>query len=131
RCSVMDLRTPVMSAGFQANMSRLFLSRMNCYLDLCFCGWFIGGSSAGDSATILHSVGTTVLLCNVTIPSRTGNLSIPCAVDGLDIGGGALNFTVSIARISFGVLMSGVNLSSLMLDFCLFLKSGFLLKLGL
>ncbi|GKE07956.1 hypothetical protein Tco_1411507, partial [Tanacetum coccineum] len=34
------------------------------------------------SATILHFVGIMMLLCNVTIPSRTGNLSIPCVVDG-------------------------------------------------
>ncbi|GKC88560.1 hypothetical protein Tco_1149209 [Tanacetum coccineum] len=34
------------------------------------------------SATILHSTGTMVLLCSVTIPSLTENLSIPCAVEG-------------------------------------------------
>ncbi|GJT05907.1 hypothetical protein Tco_0840369 [Tanacetum coccineum] len=32
---------------------------------------------AGDSATILHSTGIMMLLCNVTTPSCTGSLSIP------------------------------------------------------
>ncbi|GJW12044.1 hypothetical protein Tco_1577871 [Tanacetum coccineum] len=48
-----------------------------------------------------------------------------------DIGDGALNFTVFIAMISFGVLVSEVNLSCLLLDFCLFFKSGLLSKLSL
>ncbi|GJX23945.1 transcription factor MYB105-like protein [Tanacetum coccineum] len=39
-------------------------------------------SSTGASATILHYVGTALLLCNVTTSSCTGNLSIPCAVNG-------------------------------------------------
>ncbi|GJR29937.1 hypothetical protein Tco_1106169 [Tanacetum coccineum] len=106
RCSAMDLGMPVMSAGFQANMSRLFLSRSQSSIlsfsdklpymvMVCsgYSGWIailipasvvvaLGGDSVGASATILHNVGTTVLLCNVTTSSCTGNLSISCAVDG-------------------------------------------------
>ncbi|GJS08255.1 hypothetical protein Tco_0365051 [Tanacetum coccineum] len=32
--------------------------------------------------TIAHSIGMTLLLCNVTVPPSTGNFNIPCAVDG-------------------------------------------------
>ncbi|GJV85765.1 hypothetical protein Tco_1525663 [Tanacetum coccineum] len=42
------------------------------------------------------------------------NLSLFRFSAGPDIGGGALNFTVSIARISFRDLMSEVNLSCLL-----------------
>ncbi|GJS56648.1 hypothetical protein Tco_0651432 [Tanacetum coccineum] len=34
------------------------------------------------------------------------------------MGGGALNFTVSIAKISFGVFVKGVNLSYILPDLC-------------
>ncbi|GJZ18930.1 hypothetical protein Tco_0555520 [Tanacetum coccineum] len=215
-----------------------FSDKLPPILTICsgYSGWmaiFIlafgvsGEDLVGAPATILHSTGITVLLCSVTTPSGTGNLSIPCTVDGTayiflrprrpmiplygegdwktmkfimalvecssspsdtiseiclsgqdisqlnpksgvvagiiyllisgwsflkqcdafillwplspwnsqnlflflpstgsNIGGGALNFTLSIARISFGVLISGVNLSGLLFDFCLSLKSG-------
>ncbi|GJR61070.1 hypothetical protein Tco_1503232 [Tanacetum coccineum] len=45
--------------------------------------WLEGGSTGG-SDIILHSAGIMVLLCSVTIPSLTRNLSIPCAVEGID-----------------------------------------------
>ncbi|GJT19488.1 hypothetical protein Tco_0878194 [Tanacetum coccineum] len=35
-----------------------------------------------------------------------------------DIDDGALNFTVSIAKIYFGVFISSVNLACLVIDFC-------------
>ncbi|GJU72934.1 hypothetical protein Tco_1264339 [Tanacetum coccineum] len=230
-----------------------FSDKLPPILTVClgYSGWMaifilafevFGEDLVGAPTTILHSAGITVLLCSVTTPSGTGNLSIPCAVDGiaciflrprrlmiplygegdwttmkfimalvecssspsdtiseiclsgqdisqlnpksdvvagiiyllisgwsflkqcsyrtsdaeppstyirwmhssmlwplspwnsqnlflfqpstgLDIGSGALNFTLSIARISFGVLISGVNLSGLLFDFCLSLKS--------
>ncbi|GJW64425.1 hypothetical protein Tco_0116309 [Tanacetum coccineum] len=63
RCSVMCRGTPVMSAGFQANMSRLRLS--------CVSG----------PETIVHSSGIILLLHNVSIPPGSGNFNIPWAVD--------------------------------------------------
>ncbi|GKD08245.1 hypothetical protein Tco_1187930 [Tanacetum coccineum] len=216
QCSSMDLGTPVKSASFQANTSKLLLS-----------------GSLGFPATILHSASIVVLLWSVTIPLSTRILSIPELVEcspspkdtindicpnGQDIsllnpkrgvvagvirllnfrqsllkqcsynlfntdppstymrwmrwpstfasttigfsclsllssslikcdncsdlnassicfcpdmGGGALNFTVSIAKISFRVFIRGVNLSYLLPDLCWFLKCGLLSKLGL
>nr|GEV90792.1 retrovirus-related Pol polyprotein from transposon TNT 1-94 [Tanacetum cinerariifolium] len=52
--------------------------RMNCYFDPCH--W--GGSPVGAFVTILHSAGIAVLLCSVTTPFCTRNLSIPCVGDG-------------------------------------------------
>ncbi|GKF20933.1 hypothetical protein Tco_0069571 [Tanacetum coccineum] len=63
--------TPVISAGFQAkNIQVLF--------DTWFTarGWMLGPE------IIAHSIGMTLLLCNVTVPPSTGNFNIPCAVDG-------------------------------------------------
>nr|GEV54286.1 hypothetical protein [Tanacetum cinerariifolium] len=96
RCFAIDLGTPVMSAGYSGWIATLIPASRA-----------LGGDPAKISATILHFIRITVLLCNVTTLSYTGNLSIPCAVDGPNVSGGALNFTVSIARISFGVLTSG------------------------
>ncbi|GJS60089.1 hypothetical protein Tco_0654873, partial [Tanacetum coccineum] len=45
------------------------------------------------------------------------------------IGGGALNFTASNARISFGVFVRGVKRSCCLLDLCWLLKSSLLSKL--
>ncbi|GKC46616.1 hypothetical protein Tco_1064338 [Tanacetum coccineum] len=102
-CSAMDLGTPVMSTGFQANMYKLFLSRLQSFIlpfsdrlpptvTVCsgYSGWILHSaavSSLGEGpdralTTILHSAGLTVLLRSVTIPPSTGNLSIPWAVDG-------------------------------------------------
>ncbi|GJR70402.1 hypothetical protein Tco_0016467 [Tanacetum coccineum] len=102
----MDRRTHVMSAGFQTNMSRLFLStsqssifpfsdRLPPIVTVCsgYSGCIatfilsatassLGGSSLGAFATILHFAGIMVLLRSVTIPPSTRNLSIPWAVDG-------------------------------------------------
>ncbi|GJR19452.1 hypothetical protein Tco_0967979 [Tanacetum coccineum] len=95
-----------MSAGFQANMSRLFLStlqssifpfsdRLPPIVTVClgYSGCIatfilsatassLGGSSLWAFATILHSASIMVLLRSVTIHPSTGNLSIPWAVDG-------------------------------------------------
>ncbi|GJV63373.1 hypothetical protein Tco_1474201 [Tanacetum coccineum] len=100
RCSVMDLRNSIISAGFQANISRLSLSRSRSSIfpfsyrplpmvTVClgYFGWIdtlipfsiVDSLEEGFtrvSATILHSAGTMVLLCSVTVPSLTGNLSI-------------------------------------------------------
>ncbi|GKE59264.1 hypothetical protein Tco_1498449 [Tanacetum coccineum] len=38
-------------------------------------GWMLGPE------IIAHSIGMTLLLCNVTVPPSTGNFNIPCAVD--------------------------------------------------
>ncbi|GJZ74947.1 hypothetical protein Tco_0639412 [Tanacetum coccineum] len=46
----------------------------------------------------------------------------------LVIGEGALNFTVSIAKISLGVFVRSVNLSCLLPDLCRALKSCFISK---
>nr|GEV84852.1 hypothetical protein [Tanacetum cinerariifolium] len=54
-CSDMCRGTPVISAGFQANTSRLRLS----------------------PETIVHSSGIILLLWRVSIPPKTGNFSIP------------------------------------------------------
>ncbi|GKC18726.1 hypothetical protein Tco_1020876, partial [Tanacetum coccineum] len=101
RCSAIDLGTPVMYAGFQANMSKLSLSRLQSSIHPFsdrlspivtvysrYSGWIStlipsvaigswGGGLFGASATILHSVGIMVLLWIVTIPPSSGNLSIP------------------------------------------------------
>ncbi|GJZ97988.1 hypothetical protein Tco_0670441, partial [Tanacetum coccineum] len=101
RCSAMDLRTPVMSTGFQANMSKLsfgrlqssilpFSDKLSPIVTVCsgYSGWIAtwipsavvgsrGGRAFYASATILHSAGIMVLLQIVTIPPSTGNFSIP------------------------------------------------------
>ncbi|GKD52408.1 hypothetical protein Tco_1281384 [Tanacetum coccineum] len=106
RCFAMDLGTPVMSDGFQANMSRLLLSksqisifpffdRLPPIVTVCsgYSGWiatFIPSAAVGSlrmdsfgaSATILHSAGFVVLLRSVTIPPPTENFSSLWAVDG-------------------------------------------------
>ncbi|GJU13546.1 hypothetical protein Tco_1135942 [Tanacetum coccineum] len=104
RCSAMNLGTPVMSAGFQANISKLSLRRLQSsilpfsdrlppIMTVCsgYSGWIATlipsvtvGSWVGEfgaSVTILHSAGITVLLRIVTIPPSTGNLSIPALVE--------------------------------------------------
>ncbi|GKC65718.1 hypothetical protein Tco_1098316, partial [Tanacetum coccineum] len=63
RCSVMYCGTPVMSAGFRENMTRLRLS-------------YVSGPE-----TIVHSSGIILLLYNVSIPPGSGNFNIPWAVD--------------------------------------------------
>ncbi|GJR15830.1 hypothetical protein Tco_0798482 [Tanacetum coccineum] len=98
--------TPVISAGFQAKISKFCLSKEHSPLrpfsvnvdpmaTVCsgYSGWiaiFIFSSStwftAGfwmlGSEIIAHSIGMTLLLCSVTVPPSTGNFNIPCAVDG-------------------------------------------------
>nr|GEV37288.1 hypothetical protein [Tanacetum cinerariifolium] len=57
-----------------------------------------------------------------------------CFYSGLSrvrIGGGALEFTVSIAKIYFGVFVRSVNVSCLLPNLCRFLKSGLLSKFSL
>ncbi|GKC22963.1 hypothetical protein Tco_1025113 [Tanacetum coccineum] len=44
--------------------------------------WVLGGSPVGAFVATLHSAGITVLLCSITTLFCTGNLSIPCVVDG-------------------------------------------------
>ncbi|GKC39707.1 hypothetical protein Tco_1052091 [Tanacetum coccineum] len=101
RCSAMDLGTPVISAGFQENISKLSLSRLQSSIlpfsdklspivTVCFgySGWIatlipsaatgsLGGRAFCVSATILHSAGIMVLLRIVTIPPSIENFSIP------------------------------------------------------
>ncbi|GJU44649.1 hypothetical protein Tco_1201915 [Tanacetum coccineum] len=73
---------PVISAGFQAKISKFCLSKEHSSLrpfsvnvdpmaTVC--------SGSGDHST---SIGITLLLFNVTVPPSTGNFNIPCAVDG-------------------------------------------------
>ncbi|GJY72846.1 hypothetical protein Tco_0477277, partial [Tanacetum coccineum] len=86
RCSAMDLGTPVISVGFQENISKLSLSKLQSSIlpfsdrlppivTICFgySGWiatlipsaavgYWGGGPLGASATILHSAGIMVLL---------------------------------------------------------------------
>ncbi|GJW26856.1 hypothetical protein Tco_0040667 [Tanacetum coccineum] len=81
RCSAMDLRTPVMSEGFQANMSRLLLRWIATFIPFAVVG-SLGRDLFGASATILHSTGVVVLLGSVTIPPPTRNFSSSWAVDG-------------------------------------------------
>ncbi|GJY22535.1 hypothetical protein Tco_0396193 [Tanacetum coccineum] len=66
-------RTPVISAGFQAKMSKFCLSKEHSSLRpfLCYV-----------VPMALSVKGMTLLLCNVTVPPLTGNFNIPCAVDG-------------------------------------------------
>nr|GFB53438.1 hypothetical protein [Tanacetum cinerariifolium] len=101
----MDLGMHVMSADFQENTSKLSFSRLQSsiipfsdrlppIIMICsgYSGWIalipstavcsLGGDPFGGSATNLHSDGIMVLPRSVTIPPSTGNLSIPCAVDG-------------------------------------------------
>ncbi|GJV36393.1 hypothetical protein Tco_1408870 [Tanacetum coccineum] len=59
RCFAACRGTPVLSAGFQAKTSK-------------FC-----------PKIIAHSIGMILLLRNVTVPPSTGNINIPCAVDGM------------------------------------------------
>ncbi|GKG47637.1 hypothetical protein Tco_0507122, partial [Tanacetum coccineum] len=44
--------------------------------------WLTTGVWLLGPEIIAHSIGMTLLLCNVTVPPSTGNFSIPCAVDG-------------------------------------------------
>ncbi|GKD75014.1 hypothetical protein Tco_1333296 [Tanacetum coccineum] len=105
RCSAMDLGTPVIFAGFQANISKLSLSRLQSsilpFLDnlppivtVCsgYSGWIatlipsvavssLGGRTICVSATILHSAGIMVLLWIVTVPPSIRNFSIPVLVE--------------------------------------------------
>ncbi|GKB69406.1 hypothetical protein Tco_0930818 [Tanacetum coccineum] len=100
RCSTKDLETLVTSAGFQVNMFKLSLSKLQSSIlpfsdrlppivTVCsgYSSWIAtlipstavgswGGGLLGASATILHSAGIMVLLRIVNIPSSTGNLSI-------------------------------------------------------
>ncbi|GKG16043.1 hypothetical protein Tco_0358366 [Tanacetum coccineum] len=65
--------TPVISAGFQANISRLRISRPhNSFLPSS-----VKGCSTSDPETIVHSSGINLLLCSVTAPPAIGNFSIP------------------------------------------------------
>ncbi|GKA83562.1 hypothetical protein Tco_0805157 [Tanacetum coccineum] len=89
RCSAMDLGTPVISAGFQANMSKFSLSKLQSsilpFFDRLppivtvysgYSRWiatlipsaavgYWGGGPLGASATILHSAdGTTLIFWN-------------------------------------------------------------------
>ncbi|GKC83089.1 hypothetical protein Tco_1138806 [Tanacetum coccineum] len=105
RCSAMDLGTPVISAGFQENISKLSLSRLQSSIlpfsdklspivTVCFgySGWIatlipsaatgsLGGRAFCVSTTILHSAGIMVLLRIVTIPPSIENFSIPVLVE--------------------------------------------------
>ncbi|GJY59531.1 hypothetical protein Tco_0459423 [Tanacetum coccineum] len=100
--------TPVISAGFQAKISKFCLSKEHSSLrpfsvnvdpmaTICsrYSGWiaiFIFSSStwltAGgwmlDLEIIAHSIGMTLLLCSVTVSPSTGNFNILCAVDEVD-----------------------------------------------
>ncbi|GKC34851.1 hypothetical protein Tco_1047235 [Tanacetum coccineum] len=100
RCFPMDLGTPVISVSFQANISKLSLSRLQSSIlpfsdkllpivMVCsvYSGWIatlipsmavgsLGGRTFYVSATILHSAGITVLVWIVIIPPSTGNFSI-------------------------------------------------------
>ncbi|GKB72026.1 hypothetical protein Tco_0933438 [Tanacetum coccineum] len=100
--------TPVISAGFQAKISKFCLSKEHSSLrpfsvnvdpmeTVCsgYSGWiaiFIFSSStwltAGGwmlgSEIIAHFIGMTLLLCSVIVPLSTGNFNIPCVVDGTE-----------------------------------------------
>nr|GEY83920.1 hypothetical protein [Tanacetum cinerariifolium] len=102
----MDRGTPVMSAGFQANISKFSFSKLQSSilpfsdkLSLIvmvffgYSGWIatlipsvvvgsLGGRVLYVSATILHSAGIMLLLRIVTIPPSTRNFIILLAVDG-------------------------------------------------
>ncbi|GKC78098.1 hypothetical protein Tco_1128872 [Tanacetum coccineum] len=97
----MDLRTPVMSAGFQANISKFSFSKLQSFIlpfsdklppiitDCSgYSGWIVtlipsavvgslGSGASCASITILHSIGVMVLLRIVAIPPSIGNFSIP------------------------------------------------------
>ncbi|GKA36578.1 hypothetical protein Tco_0723143 [Tanacetum coccineum] len=97
--------TPVISAGFQAKISKFCLSKDHNSLrpfsvnvdhmaTVCsgYSGWIAisifssntwltaGGWMLGPEI-IAHSIGMILLLCSVIVPSSTGNFNIPCAVD--------------------------------------------------
>ncbi|GJS88353.1 hypothetical protein Tco_0770989 [Tanacetum coccineum] len=63
RCSAICPETPIMSTGFQANMSRLRLMMVEGY--------------ASGPETIVHSSGIILLLRSVSIPPGTRNFKIP------------------------------------------------------
>ncbi|GJU96652.1 hypothetical protein Tco_1321408 [Tanacetum coccineum] len=65
RCSAMCHETPVMSSGFQANMSKLCLTRV------------MEEGYASDPETIVHLSGIILLLRSMSIPLGTGNFNIP------------------------------------------------------
>ncbi|GJW54594.1 hypothetical protein Tco_0098679 [Tanacetum coccineum] len=98
--------TPVISAGFQAKISKFCFSKAHSSFrpfsvnvdpmaTVCsgYSGWIaififssstffaVGGWMLGPEI-IAHSKGITLLLFNVTVPPSTGNFNIPCAVDG-------------------------------------------------
>ncbi|GJX04790.1 hypothetical protein Tco_0190706 [Tanacetum coccineum] len=88
RCSAIFRGTPVISADFQAKISKFCLSKEHSSLrpfslnvdlmaTVLFQGWMLGPE------IIAHSIGMNLLLCNVTVPPSTGNFNIPCAVDAL------------------------------------------------
>nr|GEY97902.1 hypothetical protein [Tanacetum cinerariifolium] len=168
RCSVMDLRTPVMFAGFQANTSRLLLSRSKSFIRPfsnrlppmvmeefscsfryyhAYC-WYHGVAVKCyypfSNQELEHSVRSrwdclnfseswwmhSSMLWPLSSWNSQNSFLLRFFAEPY-ICGGALNFIVSIAKISFRVLMSGVNLSCLLLNFCQFFKFGLLLKLGL
>ncbi|GKC07340.1 hypothetical protein Tco_0998950 [Tanacetum coccineum] len=78
--------TPVISAGFQAKISKFRLSKEHSSLrpfsvNVDPMAKFCSGDDSGPEI-IAHSIGMTLLLCSVTVPPSTGNFNIPCAVDG-------------------------------------------------
>ncbi|GKF26399.1 hypothetical protein Tco_0082293, partial [Tanacetum coccineum] len=89
--------TPVISAGFQAKISKFCLSKEHSPLRLfsvnvdpmatvCsgYSGWiaiFIFSSSTWFT-TGGWMLGMTLLLCIVIVPPSMGNFNIPCAIDG-------------------------------------------------
>ncbi|GKD83563.1 hypothetical protein Tco_1350402 [Tanacetum coccineum] len=101
RCSATERGTPVMSASFQANISKFSFSKLQSsilpFLDRLppivtdysgYSGWIatlipsvaagsLGSEASYASVTILHSAGIMVLLRIVTIPPSTGNFNIP------------------------------------------------------
>ncbi|GKF32334.1 hypothetical protein Tco_0102132 [Tanacetum coccineum] len=104
-CSAMCRKTLVISAGFQANISRLRLSKPHSFFRpssfkvepiATVCSgysrwiatwifssvtWFITSCDAPGPESIVHSSGMILLLRSVTVSPATGNFSIPWAVD--------------------------------------------------
>ncbi|GJS82403.1 putative reverse transcriptase domain-containing protein [Tanacetum coccineum] len=99
--------TPIISAGFQAKISKFCLSKTYSSLRSFFVNvdpmaivcsgysgwiairifssntWLAVGDCMLGPKIIAHSIGMTQLLCSVTVPPSTGNFNIPCAVDGM------------------------------------------------
>ncbi|GJY88057.1 hypothetical protein Tco_0502685 [Tanacetum coccineum] len=144
-CSVMDLGMPVISASFQPNISKLSLSSSLGGRAFCVSTTILHSAGTMvllQIVTIPPSTGNFSIPALVECsPSLRVTVSDICPNDqdisplnpmrgvvaginlflflfsaGPLIGGSALNFTVSIARISFGVFVRDVKRSCHLLD---------------